>query len=80
MSPTARPLTYADGMPVERFDHVELHLPEGQFEGQITALSPRRGEVRVTYGDHVASRRDGEPRRRRAVVPVQQVELIRRDG
>ncbi|PKP85836.1 MAG: hypothetical protein CVT80_00410 [Alphaproteobacteria bacterium HGW-Alphaproteobacteria-2] len=76
----SRSLTYSDGVAVEPFDHVELLLDGGVFEGQVTAVYPRRGEVRVAYGDRRDPRRDGEPRRRAAVALVQQVELIRRDG
>lgn len=71
---------YADGMAVELFDHVEMHLPEGTFEGQVTAVYPLRGELRLRYADHRNPRRDGETKTRSTVALVQQVELIRRDG
>ena len=67
---------------IEIGDEVEF-VGEGQFvpathTGEITAIAPRKRTVRVTYLDETDWKRDGEPKRKVATVPVANLVLIRR--
>lgn len=76
-----RALAYTDGTyEVEQFDHVELRLNGFVFEGQVTKVHPRIGQVTVRYDDYEDPQRDGTPRQRGVRVPVADVDLVRRDG
>lgn len=65
---------------IQLYDHVEAELDHGTFQGMITKIMPRRRAVRIAYDDFVDCRRDGEPIRRAATVPIADCCLIARDG
>lgn len=87
-------LTYEDGMAVEMFDHVEIgqRTPSPFFsndweitehyddlpEGQVTAIYPRKKEVRVRYPDGFTRR--GKTKFTTETLPIAEVALMRRDG
>lgn len=77
-------LRYDDEYEVERFDQVEVRIGnrwEGRtFDGVVTRLHPRSGEVTVRYEDCYAATRNGDPRKKTARVPVSAVDLVARDG
>lgn len=73
-------LFYDENYAVELFDRVEIRLDGQVFDGFIKAIHPRVGDVTVRYLDHLDARRDGEPKRNTARVPVADCDLIGRDG
>jgi hypothetical protein len=73
-------LRYDENYAVELFDHVEVRIGGLTFDGEITGLYPRKGMVRVRYLDTLDFRKDGEPKRKPARVPVGDVDLIGRDA
>jgi hypothetical protein len=78
-------LLYADDevYEIELFDRVDLcHAwcgPE-TFSGTITAIYPKKREVRVRYEDHTDwVKKTAEPKIKVMVVPIAAVTLVRRD-
>lgn len=65
---------------VEPFDHVEFSLADYIFEGQITKVHELEKSVSIAYLDHRCPKRNGDPRKMRSIVGIEDVELIRRDG
>ncbi|MCR9122981.1 MAG: hypothetical protein NXH91_11990 [Phyllobacteriaceae bacterium] len=77
------PPTYSDGVyAVEQFDWVEFIDPAGGLrgEGQITRVYPRKGEARVRFEQPFHHRARGQRRMRAVRLPIEALELIRRDG
>ena len=78
-------LFYADDemYEIELFDRVDLRDhwcgPE-TFSGTITAIYPKKREVRVRYEDHLDwVKKTAEPKVKVMVVPIASVALVRRD-
>jgi hypothetical protein len=91
---SAGPLTYADGEIVEKgdivtafpfgrrevFDREKGRMVEyGDCDGVVLRTHPRSGEVGVRVEDHRDMTRSGTPRRKTFRLPVDLIDLVRRD-
>jgi hypothetical protein len=91
---TMRSLKYADGEPVEKGDVVTAFpfgrremfdrekgrmVEDGDCDGVVLRMHPRSGEVGVRVEDHRDMTRSGTPRRKTFRLPVDLVDLVRRD-
>lgn len=79
---TTKPLTYSDDQDCEvcEFDQVEFKCEEtGRFAttGTVTKIHPRKKAVRIKYEN---PNWRWKPTYKSAVVPVDKITLIQRDG
>lgn len=72
-------LRYDEEYAVEMFDRIEVEIGGGVFDGVVTKLHPRKGDVSVRYDDHINTLRNGDPRRCAARVPLSAVVFMGRD-
>lgn len=71
--------THHDSYPVEIHDAVDVRIDGRIYDGIVTRLFPRTGWVEVRYWDDLDTTHSGKPRRKRARVPVQDIDLLPMD-
>lgn len=72
-------LEYADGEAVELGDNVAFYMDDTEFEGQIASYQPKRRTAKIRWRDHFNTNRDGSAKLVVTTMPIEEVDLLRRE-